>query len=62
MIGPELGEVLLGVLFMKIPAGNASGPIVVAKGEHLDVGKVREGGRDLPREVILVKAETVQGG
>ena len=58
VIGPERGEVLLGFFFIIDVGGwNVGGEIVAVEAERLEVGKVREGGRDLPSEVIIVKVE-----
>ena len=56
-------DVLLGYLFVIDPAGwNFSVEIVVVEAEVSDVGKVHEGGRDLPSEVVFVKLELGEGG
>ena len=63
MIGPERGEVFLDCLFgVEVVGWNVGVEIVVVEAEGLDVGKVREGGRDLPSEVVIVKVEMGEGG
>ena len=61
--GPERGEVRMGFLFPCDTSGwNVGVEIVVVKAECPNVGKVREGGRDLPCEIIIAKVETGEGG
>ena len=61
--GPERDEVLLGLHFLcDIYGWNVGVEIVASEGELLKVDKVREGGRDFPCEVIIVKIETGEGG
>ena len=61
--GPERGEVPLGFPFAVDRYRLSVGvEIVVVEGEPYEVGKVREGGRDLPSEVVIVKEEFGEGG
>ena len=63
VIGSERGEVLLGLRFGIEPVGwNGGGEVVAAEVEPRDVGKVREGVRDLPCEVDIAKGEVGEGG
>ena len=63
VIGPQRGEVLLGFLFGLDKVGwNVGVEIVAAKIEVVEVGKVREGGRELPSEVVFVKEEMIKSG
>ena len=61
--GPERGEVLLDFLFA-MEGWNVGVEVVavVVEAEFLEVGKVREGGRDLPIEVITIKVEMGESG
>ena len=63
VIGPERGEVRLSFLFgVEVVGWNIGVEIVAVEAEVLDVGKVDEGGRDLPSEVVFVKLELGEGG
>ena len=63
MVGLERGEVLLGFRFGKDRVGrNVGVKIVAVEVEALEVGKLREGRRDLPCEVVIVEVEFGEGG
>ena len=62
MIGTERGEVLLGFLLIEAIGRKVGVEIVAVEAEVIDVGEVREGGRDIPSEVVLFKGEIDEGG
>ena len=55
--GAEGGEVRLSLLPTNRAVRNVGVEVVLAEAEVLDVSKVREGGRDLPSEVVLIEVE-----
>ena len=58
----ERGQVLAGVLAKDKAWWNIGVEVVVVEVEVLKVGKVHEGGRNLPCEVVIVKVEAGEGG
>ena len=62
MIRPECGEESLGSRWVPDQVGwNISVEVVAVEVQGLEVGKAREGGRDLLREVIIGEAENGEG-
>ena len=62
--GLERGEVRLGLHFICDISvrWNVGVEIVAVEAEDLEVGKVSEGGREFPSEVVFVKVESGEGG